>query len=132
MILASDLRALRNLARTAEGRKVLLGNLVVIACVAVGSAGLTGLVFARGPTRDAVRENLDGDVVRTLHAMLLMTPLMLVAATGMPQFGNELYRQNQVPMLLSAPLHAVTLVWRAFVRSLFGWWLFACAMAVPA
>ncbi|HEX5053726.1 MAG TPA: hypothetical protein VFZ65_18240 [Planctomycetota bacterium] len=130
-MLGGDLRALRNLFLTREGRGVLLGQLVVLLCMAGGSLALQGAVFGSGELRDVVRGHLDAGVVRSLHGLLLLTPLLFVAAMGTQHLRGELYTATHVPALLAAPVSSRAIVVRAFVRSLFGWSLFGIAFVVP-
>lgn len=130
-MLRSDLCALRNLFATREGIRVVVAQTIVLACIASGSLAMAGLLLGRREVRDAVRAHLDGDVVRTLHALVMLLPLLFVAASGTASFRSELYSASHVPGLLVAPVSSLAIVLRAFVRSLFGWSMFAVAAVLP-
>jgi hypothetical protein len=130
-MLRSDLRALRNLFATRPGRQLLVAQAVVLACIAAGSLGLVGLLLTQRPVRDAIRANLDGDVVRILHSLILALPLLFVLLAGTRSLKGELYTAAHVPGLLAAPVSSRALVVRAFARTLFGWALFTIAFVVP-
>ncbi|MGE3172366.1 MAG: hypothetical protein AB7O97_07040 [Planctomycetota bacterium] len=128
-MLNADLRALRNLWRTKDGRTALLGNAIVVGCGALGAWFVGRGLFGSRVVREALRQDLDPDLARTVYALLLLPPLLLVFGGGMAQLGVELYRAPQVPLLLTAPLRAGRLLARAFARSLFGWWMFGSAVS---
>ncbi|MEO6593281.1 MAG: hypothetical protein ABIP94_00850 [Planctomycetota bacterium] len=130
-MLGSDLRALRNLFRTREGHALLIGQVVVLLCVALGALAFTGMLLGRGLVHDAVRAHLDGNVVRALHAVVLLLPVLFTGAIGTLPFRGELYTACHVPALLTAPVSSLAIVQRAFVRSLLGWSVFGAACVVP-
>ena len=130
-MLRSDLRALRNLFRTPDGRRALLGQFVVLLCTGGGALAMAGVLVGQPAVQRTVRANLDANVVLSLHTLVLLPPLLFVLAMGTQHFRGELYRASHVPALLAAPVSSLAIVVRAFLRNLFGWSLFAVALAVP-
>lgn len=130
-MLAGDLRALRNLFRTAAGRRVLIAQALVLVCLVLTSLGVSSGIVRHPAVREAVLGEAGGTVVRGLFAVVLLVPAVFALGMAAPQFGIALFRAPLVPLLLAAPVQAFALVRRAFLHQLFGWTVFALAVGLP-
>ena len=68
----SDLRAMRNLARSRDGRTVLVSVAIVLVCMAVGSGALASAVLLKGDVLQAVRDDDTGFLPRVLYGLTLL------------------------------------------------------------
>jgi hypothetical protein len=130
-VLRADAQALRNLARTAEGRKVLLAQGIVLLCLVVGSMAITSRFLLDEELLQQVRADSSGDLLRLYYGMSLLLPLMLVLGVGGTQFKRALFAAPELPLLLTSPRSSFAIVGRSFTRTLAGWLLVGTAIGVP-
>lgn len=127
----ADLLALKNLARTGEGRRVLAGQAIVLASIAMLGFGLGSATLLRPVVRQAVQDDPTGADLLDLCHLVVMLPVLFVAVAGMPVIAKQLYVGSHLPLLLSAPVPALRIVAGAMLRTGFGWLLFTAALIGP-
>ena len=130
-MLRAELRALRNLLRTREGRQVLIGHLIVLACLVAGSMALSSRTLLGEDVLKTVRSDASGDLQRVFYGLILLLPLILLLGVGSTQLTGELFVAPRNRLLLSAPISSFALLRCSWMRSLATWTLVGWAMAAP-
>jgi len=112
-LLRADLQQIGNLARTREGRKLLLLLLFAQAFFLFAGA-ILGALLEQPAVRDGVRA---GTTDPALPAGLVLMPTVLVLLRiALGSSARQLFAGPEVPLLLSSPVPAVHLVLRGLWR----------------